>query len=147
MLYKFAASELKDSMLNSVGRSSVEPYCAQHELPEVREPIERKVHQGKHQSLTNESETEPESEMAVKHQSSNTLVIDSELHEDDIERVRVDVRQTWASLKDYRDIKLEIMKVERLRVQNEPECACTEWVSFRTCPDRKCLSRSRTCDD
>jgi len=131
----------------SLGRSSLEPYRAQHELPEVREPIERRASQGRHQSLTNESKTEPESEMVVKHQSSNTLVIDTELHEDDIERARVNVQQTWAILKDDRDMKLGMMKVEGRRVENAPECACTDWVNFRNCPNRRCLYRSRKCDD
>lgn len=69
--------------------------------------------QGRHQSLTNESKTEPESEMVVKHQSSNTLIIDTELHEDDIERARVNVQQTWVILKDDRDMKLGMIKAPR----------------------------------
>ncbi len=39
------------------------------------------------------SKPEPESKIAVKHPSSNTLVIETELHEDDIQRVYLNVRQ------------------------------------------------------
>lgn len=51
--------------------------------------------------------------MVVKHQSSNTLIIDTELHEDDIERARVNVQQTWVILKDDRDMKLGMIKAPR----------------------------------
>jgi len=55
------------------------------------------------------SKPEPESKIAVKHPSSNTLVIETELHEDDIQRAYLNVRQMWATLKDDREQKLETM--------------------------------------
>lgn len=145
-LYGNWSMSAHDLLFRSTG-SRLELYRAQHELPEVRKPIERRASQGRHQNLTNEAQTEPESEMVGKHQSSNTLVIDTELHEDAIESAHVHIRQTWAILKDDRDMKLGRIKLEGRRVENELECACADWVNFHNCPSRRWLYRSRKCDD